>query len=98
MSEVRVTNTAPNLRTNHSMTSVLNFYEVCPIEGLEETRPATAGFKLRIRLEEWRTTADAAKNSHALFIEMFAGPWWFRAALPGHMEAFWTQQLSPFAL
>jgi len=73
------------------MTSVFDFNKVCPIQWLEEAGPSAARFELRIGLEEGEPTADTAENTDALFVEKFSGPWWFRAALSGHMKAFRAQ-------
>ena len=86
MAEVCIALATSHLGPNHSVTSVLDFDEVCSIERLEETGPAASGIKLRVGPKKGKFATDTTEHPNSLFIQQGARPWWLRAPLAGHMK------------
>lgn len=96
VSQVGITLGAENLGTAHKKALVRFGADVLALHRLGEARPARAGIKLGVGIEEGGTAADTGVGAWILAVVILAGESALGAFLTRNTVLLWRELLAPF--
>ena len=67
MTQMSIALRASDFDANHAVARISDLNQVCPVQGLPETRPTATRIELTVAPKEWKTTANAGVRTHAPF-------------------------------
>ena len=98
MTEMGITFRTTNFRSNAPKTRIYDFLHMSPIQRLKKARPTATSIELRIRLEEFRLTTNAAIGPHIRARVVLAGKGGFGPSLASNVELLGGQFRPPLLL
>ena len=95
VSQVGIAGAAFHFRTRHAIAAVRALGYAAGAYRRVKAGPASTGFELGVRVEQWRATADAVIDSSFFVIPIFSGESGLGAALAGDIELFGRKLRAP---